>query len=461
MARLAFILLLVLVWGAAVGAQDDPGTSVTHVVQAGDTLFRIALRYGVDMEALALVNGIDDVNDIHTGQTLKIPAVDGVVLIDHIVQPGDTLDTLAWRYGVTPRELAKRNHILREDMLFAGQTLHIAQPGALPGVPNGYRYVVQPGDTLLDIARRHGLTPGALRRANPSLPGRVPLLYPGQCLLIPGDAAAPPLRALPDPILDLTLTPLPLNQGGAFGLQMTTRRPVTAIGLFMDRPVTFPYGDGLHHAAVFGVGRLAQPGLYPLAVYLRDEADNLFAFETRVRVAAGPYGNEHIPVPARLQAILDPATIEPELALLAGYMTPVTAWRYWEDTFGRPSAGEITSYFGTWRSYGGQLETYHPGVDFGAPTGSPVQAPAAGRVVFVDTLAVRGKATIIDHGWGVYTGYWHQSEVYVMVGDVVEAGQIIGLVGNTGLSTGPHLHWEMWAGGVPVDPMPWMKRTLP
>jgi murein DD-endopeptidase MepM/ murein hydrolase activator NlpD len=85
----------------------------------------------------------------------------------------------------------------------------------------------------------------------------------------------------------------------------------------------------------------------------------------------------------------------------------------------------------------------------------------AGVVILAENLPVRGNATIIDHGWGVITGYWHQSEIYVAVGDVVAPGQTIGVVGSTGRSTGPHLHWEMWVGGVQVDPMQWVQQSFP
>ncbi len=69
--------------------------------------------------------------------------------------------------------------------------------------------------------------------------------------------------------------------------------------------------------------------------------------------------------------------------------------------------------------------------------------------------------TFIDHGWGVFTGYLHQSELLVSEGDWVEVGDEIGLVGYTGRATGPHLHWEVWVGGVPVNPLEWTSTSFP
>jgi murein DD-endopeptidase MepM/ murein hydrolase activator NlpD len=82
-------------------------------------------------------------------------------------------------------------------------------------------------------------------------------------------------------------------------------------------------------------------------------------------------------------------------------------------------------------------------------------------VVFAGPLTVRGNATVIDHGWGIYTAYDHQSEVFVNPGEYVEPGQLIGLGGATGRVTGPHLHLEVWVGGVKVDPIDWLQKSFP
>ena len=108
------------------------------------------------------------------------------------------------------------------------------------------------------------------------------------------------------------------------------------------------------------------------------------------------------------------------------------------------------------------FDRYHTGADLGgAPIGTPIYAPADGVVVDTGLLDARGYITIIDHGWGVYTGYWHQSAIFVRPGDTVTAGQQIGTIGNTGRSTAPHLHWEMRVHGVVVDPMQWVREEMP
>ena len=142
-------------------------------------------------------------------------------------------------------------------------------------------------------------------------------------------------------------------------------------------------------------------------------------------------------------------------------MSNFTPTRYFDGPLSLPAAASISSRFGRKRSYdGGPFDHFHTGTDFAAAPGSPVMAAAPGYVVFADKLDVRGNVTIIDHGWGIYTVYCHQTAQYVKVGDFVNTGQVIGTVGSTGRVTGPHLHWEVWVNGVQVDPMQWVQESF-
>jgi murein DD-endopeptidase MepM/ murein hydrolase activator NlpD len=462
---LALALALLLAWPAR--AQEDSG--LIHIVQPGENLFRIALRYGVTVEAIAAANGIADQRTIYVGQELRIPGVgspaltdldEGVSLVNHVVQPGDTLLTLAKRYGTTIERLAEINCLVNGGRIFVGQTLTVAQGSAGLPVTRGRIYAVHAGDTLLTVARHHGVTSQAVAQANNL--GDVPLLFPGQCLVIPGGDAAPALVELPDPILDITIDPLPAAQGQTIGLRVHTSRPAVVTGAFMGRPINLSSPDGLAHGAVFGIHALTERGLYPLMIFARDRADNLSYLNADVLVVETDHNYEEIDVPARLQGLLDPAITQPEMGLLASAMTAFNPERYWQGVFTNPVVGNVTSSFGAQRSYGGgELETFHAGVDFGVPAGTPIYAPAPGRVVLAQELTVRGNATIIDHGWSAYTGYWHLSQIDVEVGQMVRGRQLIGRVGSTGLSTGPHLHWEMWVSGVQVDPMQWVRHAFP
>jgi murein DD-endopeptidase MepM/ murein hydrolase activator NlpD len=447
------------------GGSSSPvvGTTI-HVVQRGETLFRIAIQYGTTVEAIADANGISDPRYITVGQRLLIPNANlGApgTLITYTIQPGDTLETLTRTYSTTMDSLAAANHIVNPEQLFVGEELTINQGAASAPPPAAQTlYRVQPGENLARIALKSRVPLEALLGANGLTP-QVPV-FPDQRLWIPGDGGAATLTDLPLPFTSFAITPIPATQGKTIGLHVITTGPAALSGSFVGYPVQFVTQDVNQHYALFGIHAFTEGGVYPLTVTATDPNGSATTFTLRVQVVDGGYGAEEISLDTQQQDLLNPQVTEPEWERVATLMSGFTAQRYFDGLMGLPSTGAITSQFGTRRAYnGGILDTFHSGTDFAGAPGSPVVAPAAGVVVLAEQLPVRGNATIIDHGWGVTTGYWHQSEIYVKVGDVVAPGQVIGAVGSTGRSTGPHLHWEMWVGGVQVDPMQWVQQSFP
>jgi murein DD-endopeptidase MepM/ murein hydrolase activator NlpD len=122
-----------------------------------------------------------------------------------------------------------------------------------------------------------------------------------------------------------------------------------------------------------------------------------------------------------------------------------------------PVAGEMTDHFGT-RSdpFGGLSSEFHSGLDIAAPWGTPVQAAGGGTVIYAGAQSGYGLVVVIDHG-GLTTHYGHLSKIAVRVGQMVKRGEVVGQVGSTGRSTGPHLHYEVRINDEPVDP----QRYLP
>jgi murein DD-endopeptidase MepM/ murein hydrolase activator NlpD len=134
---------------------------------------------------------------------------------------------------------------------------------------------------------------------------------------------------------------------------------------------------------------------------------------------------------------------EEQLRLRAIYDT-VTPDRLWKGKFLLPLEGARTGgNFGRRRVLNGQPGSPHSGVDFPAPTGTPVHATQTGRVVLAEALFFAGNTVVLDHGLGIYTLYGHLSKIGVGIGDEVEAGTELGKVGATGRVTGPHLHWGL------------------
>jgi murein DD-endopeptidase MepM/ murein hydrolase activator NlpD len=119
-----------------------------------------------------------------------------------------------------------------------------------------------------------------------------------------------------------------------------------------------------------------------------------------------------------------------------------------------PTAGWLSSAFSRMRFHPILHQARaHEGLDVSAPMGTPIEAPANGTVISADWEAGYGNTIVIDHGFGIVTKFAHASRLLVRVGQKVHRGDRIALVGNTGLSTGPHLHYEVHVNGRPVNPL--------
>jgi murein DD-endopeptidase MepM/ murein hydrolase activator NlpD len=137
----------------------------------------------------------------------------------------------------------------------------------------------------------------------------------------------------------------------------------------------------------------------------------------------------------------------------------------WSEPFLQPLEGRNTSGYGDARTYapGGNV-SYHQGADLAAPAGTVIHATNAGVAVIAadyPTYPIKGGLVIIDHGGGVMSYYLHQSRVLIEQGALVSRGQPIGEVGTTGLSTGPHLHWELRINNVATNPLLWVGKLFP
>ncbi len=142
---------------------------------------------------------------------------------------------------------------------------------------------------------------------------------------------------------------------------------------------------------------------------------------------------------------------ENELARDVGHHAQDTP-ALWTLPFLRPRESKVTSRFGSGRVFNGRVASSHLGIDYRGAEGEPIFAANRGVVALVDSFFLAGNVVYVDHGDGLVTGYFHMSKPEVTVGDTVERGQEIGLVGATGRVTGPHLHWSARFGALTVDP---------
>ncbi len=445
---------------------DKPPTGMTiHVVQRGETLFRIAQRYGTTVEDLVQLNGIRNPAALAVGQRLIVPSPPLApeeapvgIPTNYTLQVGDTLFKLAATFGTTEAAIARRNYITNPRQMYIGQRIELQEGSErAQGIPTGWIHRVGQGETLYHIAARYSTSSALIELVN-RLP-RASALYVGQPLIIPSDENGLPLTDLPAPLARFEMTPA--EQGRTSALRIITLAPTRLAVSFMGKPVTvFSDQAQVMHTALLGISALAEPGIYPLQVTPLEGDGRTFTW--RVQVADGGYRSEAITLVASQLDLLNPDITQPEEERVRQVVSAITPQRYFSGLMGLPCAAPVTSPFGTRRSYnGGALNTLHTGTDFAALPGAAVYAPAAGIVVLAEPLTVRGNAIILDHGWGIFTGYWHLETVGVRPGALVQAGDVIGTVGSSGRSTGPHLHWELFVQGVQVDPLQWTKQSFP
>ncbi len=149
----------------------------------------------------------------------------------------------------------------------------------------------------------------------------------------------------------------------------------------------------------------------------------------------------------------DAARIARERKRVKAALGTMTPERFWKTPFVRPVPGGVTSAFGGKRVFNGQTRSHHRGVDLRGAQGTPVRAAADGVVLLAEEQYFSGKVVYVDHGEGLVTMYCHLSAIRVKPGQTVRAGRELGLVGATGRVTGPHLHWGVFVGGHPVNPL--------
>jgi murein DD-endopeptidase MepM/ murein hydrolase activator NlpD len=219
--------------------------------------------------------------------------------------------------------------------------------------------------------------------------------------------------------------------------------------------------EGKAYVALVGFDPSTAAGDIPGNIVARDEAGNESSSPMKITVTRGNFYSETIDLNAEMLGWLTSGLYDTELQNLGEFFNPSGTPRLWDGMFDAPAKGPIASGYGIDRTYnGGQAKNRHLGTDFDVPTGTPVAAAAKGTVVFADKLVVRGNAVIVDHGVGIHTAYYHMSRLDIKPGTMVNKGQQLGLSGDTGLATAPHLHWEVRIAGTAVEPLDWLKKKM-
>jgi murein DD-endopeptidase MepM/ murein hydrolase activator NlpD len=327
-------------------------------------------------------------------------------------------------------------------------------------------HVVQPGDTLSMLAARYNTTVFALMNANAITNPN--LIYVGQRLVIPGlptvPLAAPVAPSLLSPLDTVWLEGEPV-QGEAALLWVRAANGATVTGTYGTQTFYFHEHCGLQWGLVAFDAMLDEPGTHEVQLTATGADGARVIAKLAIPILDGDYW-EGPPVrfPADKQPLLQREVINGEnemLARLFAATTDPTSPPRWSGLFWRPIDSVVTGWFGATAIVNGEPTGYHEGIDFRGRVGTPFYAPAAGTVVLAEPLRVRGGTVFLDHGAGVISGFFHMSGFNVAPGDQVQAGDLLGWIGDSGLTTGPHLHWEMRVNNQWVSPWPWMRRTFP
>lgn len=371
--------------------------------------------------------------------------------LTHLVAPGDTWTALAYRYTITPDTLQALNpHPNRQRQPAIGRTMRLPDEAT---ERNGVLHRPYQGG-LLQTAVTHDQSPWQLALLHETKHPYRPLLY--RPLFLPGGDRPP--RELPLGVTTLSLSQIPALPGQALGVRVELAAEGSVRGQLAGAGELVWGENGRFQVGLIGTGAFFGPGEPSLLL----QVEGQLAWSQPWRFVDDEWIFQQLTLTGAA-AQIDQQSIAEERARLFELWSAVSSEPQWGAAFQLPidSYLTISAPFGARRSYNaGPYRSYHEGVDFSAYGGTPVMTPARGTVVLAEFLYVRGGAVILDHGLGIYSGYYHLSSVLAEVGQVVEPGQIIGEVGTTGLSTGNHLHWDLLVGGVWIDAAAWMEQDM-
>jgi murein DD-endopeptidase MepM/ murein hydrolase activator NlpD len=230
-----------------------------------------------------------------------------------------------------------------------------------------------------------------------------------------------------------------------------------AVGKFMSRtipffrePVAGAVGD---FVGLVGIDMQDAPGSHELLVEIRDSG-GARRLSYNVLVLKERFPLQHLSLPKEMVDLDEEtlARVKAEQKQVQAVLETVSRERRWSTEFIEPVHGTISGAFGRMRMINGQPRTPHNGEDIAAESGTVVVAMNDGIARLTVDHFFSGKGVLLDHGLGLYSMYFHLSEILVREGDPIARGQVIGKVGATGRATGPHLHWGVRLNGARVDP---------
>lgn len=251
----------------------------------------------------------------------------------------------------------------------------------------------------------------------------------------------------------------PAPKQGSLGIvEVRSATPLRAVeGFFAGEELHFWHdADARVFQALVGVDLYENPGAAVLRARAIPESGPPAECRLEVRIRDGEFRVQRLAVAPMYvdPSPADAARSQREMEELARIFSATTMERLWQRGFRTPVPGyEPSRNFGRRRVFNEKPRSPHSGEDFSAPAGTPVEAPARGRVVLAKGLFFLGNTVVLDHGFGLFSFFGHLSSIDVEPGTLVEGGRVLGKVGATGRVTGAHLHWGVRLGDARVNPM--------
>lgn len=212
-----------------------------------------------------------------------------------------------------------------------------------------------------------------------------------------------------------------------------------------------------------GISLETKAGHYPLRLQAARKGGEPISFERPIAIGKAKYRRISVTVSKKFT---EPSaeqlkTISQDKKIKQSIFDHVTPNQEWSGDFRPPVKAPVSDVFGTERTFNGKVQSYHQGLDYGVPSGTPVSALNSGTVLLARNLYFEGNCVVIDHGQGLLSMYLHLSEFAVKEGQSVKRGDVVGLSGGTGRATGPHLHVAVRWQGVYVNPATLLSLNLP
>lgn len=446
---------------------------ITYKVTKGDTLWSISKKYSVSLDSISAFNNIKSKDTLSIGQIIKIlkdnlPDADQDM---YIVKKGDTLWTIAQQYNLNVNSILANNKISNSELISIGQEIKISSPEnaiaetnivnqavidknnssinnntSQPEEAEPIVYRVKAGDSLWNISQKYGISVEVIAGVN-NLKEK-DLLSLGQKLEIPaiGGGASNSNQKQGPTIITYTVVKGDnlWNISQRYDVKMNTIISTNnlkeisrlSIGQKLKLPIT---NMDIAEAEGYSKDTVAEEIIY----YVK-RGENLWSISREYNV--------------KIEAIIAANNITNASKISTGQQLRIPNVPGARSNIGNfiwPVRGRLTSPFGP-RVLNGRKE-FHSGIDIGAPTGTNIVAAESGLVSYAGYMRGYGNVIILSHNGGYSTVYAHCSVILVNKGQRVNQRTIIGKVGSTGYTTGPHLHFEVRSGGKPVNPLPYLK----